>query len=296
MTINYPFNRITKADFFQSKDVVTITGQLITEAFVRPSSSEEEDDKWIEDLNPQVLEVSYLLRYELETLSDQSIYFLTQKKKRSFDEILRAAQVIREEIWTQNDEWISSGDFEGAPTDYYTGAQAQEIGPKSYRTWSIYSDPGSALETVPDDWLDQKIWQVSKPWTWLEIYAVLCLWMIDESTVYLNLNNPHKASIWLMRASNEMHSVWLTDSPSEDAGKTLARRGGLGKKAKYQPLKDLVIERVGSKKFHSRRNAAYSLAPEVVAKARELEIGLSEQQAPITITKWLKEFGLPANK
>ena len=115
MTNNYPFNRIIKSNFFESDAVVTITGQFITEKFLQPTSPEDWDeaDQWVEKLNPQVCEISYLLRYELEKLSTQSIDYLTENKKRSFEEILRAAQVIREEIWKSWDEWISSDDFEG---------------------------------------------------------------------------------------------------------------------------------------------------------------------------------------
>lgn len=267
MAINYPFNRIIKNNFFGSDAVVTITGQFITEKFLQPTSPEDWDDadQWIEKLNPQVRETSYLLRHELDELSTQAIYYLIENKKRSFEEILRAAQVMREEIWKSWDEWISSEDFEGEPSDYHTGSQAEAIGPTSYRAWSFCSDPEVCLEGMPEDWLDQKIWRVSKPWTWAEIEMILCIWMIDESAVYLNLNNPYKASVWLARATRHRYlSLWLNDDSLADAKKSLASLGGHGKKAKYQPLREFVVERVNSKNYPSRRNAAISLAPEVV--------------------------------
>lgn len=38
-----------------------------------------------------------------------------------------------------------------------------------------------------------------------------------------------------------------------------------------------------------------SIKPEIMKKAKELEVGLSDAQAESTITGWLKEMGLPAN-
>lgn len=67
------------------------------------------------------------------------------------------------------------------------------------------------------------------------------------------------------------------------------------KKAKYQPLKELAAKLVKEKNFKSRRNAAITISPEIVAESKKLGISLSEQQAEITITNWLKEMGLPAN-
>ena len=74
-----------------------------------------------------------------------------------------------------------------------------------------------------------------------------------------------------------------------------AKKGGIGKSAKNQPLKELAATLVNARKFTSRRNAAKTITPEILAKSLELGIALSKDQAEQTITGWLKEMGLPAN-
>lgn len=75
----------------------------------------------------------------------------------------------------------------------------------------------------------------------------------------------------------------------------LAKQGGIGKKAKYAPLKELAVKLVSEKSFKSRRNAAKTITSKIVAESERLGITLSKDQAEITITGWLKEMGLPAN-
>lgn len=77
--------------------------------------------------------------------------------------------------------------------------------------------------------------------------------------------------------------------------KSQAKKGALGRNAKYQPLKELAAKLVNAKNFNSRRNAAMTIQPEIIAESKKLKIPLSEAQAEITITGWLKEMGLPAN-
>lgn len=77
--------------------------------------------------------------------------------------------------------------------------------------------------------------------------------------------------------------------------KSQAKKGALGKNAKYQPLKDLAKILVNASNFASRRSAAMTIKPEIIAESKRLGVGLSEVQAEITITGWLKEMGLPAN-
>lgn len=95
---------------------------------------------------------------------------------------------------------------------------------------------------MPEDWLDQEIWRVSKSWTWAEIEMILCIWMIDESAVYLNLNNPYKASVWLARATRHRYlSLWLNDDSLADAKKMLASLGGKARHAATHEKRDQII-------------------------------------------------------
>jgi hypothetical protein len=74
-----------------------------------------------------------------------------------------------------------------------------------------------------------------------------------------------------------------------------AKNGAKGRAEKYQPLKDRAFELVNARKWQSRRNAAQTIEPEILGLAKSLNIPLSEAQAEITITGWLKDAGLPAN-
>ena len=76
---------------------------------------------------------------------------------------------------------------------------------------------------------------------------------------------------------------------------SLARQGGNAKKTKYDPLKELAKEIVNKKSWQSRRNAAMTIAPKILEESKNLNIPLSEAQAVVTITGWLKGMGLPAN-
>jgi len=164
-----------------------------------------------------------LLRYELEDMSSQIFYYLKNSKKRSGKDILRGTQVLREEIWDTWDYLITSeenDDFPGDPSRYFTGSQFEKIGPEYFRTWNIVSDPGMVLECMEDNWLEQKKWMMDVPWTYPELYVLLSLWMIDESAVYLNQGNIHKASSWLVRATkNFSFGSWVNDSDLADAKK-----------------------------------------------------------------------------
>ncbi len=249
-----------------------------------------------ESANPQIFKEDYLIRYELEQLSRWLLEFLICDKKRSYDQIVKAARIVRDELWRfwspVDPELLLDPTFDH--TDLFTGSECEEIGPKSFRTWIIYSEPN--LEDVPDDWLQQDIWAFGEPWTFSEIYAVMALWSADEAAVYVNLGKPYKASIWLLRTYEQYYWAINNELGSIEAfKKQQASQGGKAKRDKYIPLKEFVKELVKSKSYPSRRNAAQSIKPAVLEKAKALGIALSDMQAEITITGWLKEMGLPEN-
>ncbi|NOT13981.1 MAG: hypothetical protein HOP21_00105 [Methylotenera sp.] len=74
-----------------------------------------------------------------------------------------------------------------------------------------------------------------------------------------------------------------------------ASKGGKAKAEKYQPLKELVFQLANEKKWPSRRNLAMTIAPRVIAESYKLSTPISESQAVDTITKWLRDMGLPVN-
>ncbi len=90
-------------------------------------------------------------------------------------------------------------------------------------------------------------------------------------------------------------SVWGQLRGAYSMSNAMAKSGAAGKKAKYQPLKNLAQKLVSEKNFKSRRNAAKTIMSEIIVESKKLNIYLSQDQAEITITRWLKEMGLPAN-
>lgn len=70
----------------------------------------------------------------------------------------------------------------------------------------------------------------------------------------------------------------------------MAKAGARGRDNNYKPLRDFARSEVAKRNFPSRRNAALTLKPSVLALAKELEVALSEQQAERTITGWLADI------
>jgi hypothetical protein len=124
---------------------------------------------------------------------------------------------------------------------------------------------------------------------------------LDEATRQLNatLNKAHENKIIAM---DELQKILVKKSLIDGVISGIkiqktshAKKGAIAKKAKYQPLKDLAKQLVNSRNYKSRRNAAKTIAPEIITESKKLGIDLSPDQAEITITNWLKEMGLPAN-
>lgn len=89
-------------------------------------------------------------------------------------------------------------------------------------------------------------------------------------------------------ARGYMAGIILIDP--DEAIVQMAKAGARGRDKNYQPLRDFVTSEVEKRSFRSKRNAAMTLKPKVLALARELEIPLSEPQAEKTITGWLSSI------
>ena len=296
---NYPFDRKLIFSYNSSKGYLSITGQFLTEHFINGTDENESPNFDFDcDLaNPQIFKQDYLFRYELEKITRQVLEYLLEKKKRSNSDIVRAAQIIREEIWKQWDYGLAElEDNDEDKRDYYTGEQAEDIGPKSFRTWAIYSDPYYIFECIDDDWLKANVWRVDVAWTTAEIMAITALWTVDETLVYLNKNKPYKAATWFFRAS-DLHTSWVTEEYFKDYNSItkLAQSGGAARAASYKPLIDFVVAEFEKNNYPSRRNAAKQLKNEVIERSKKIGKTISEHQAEITITNWLRKAGLPAN-
>jgi hypothetical protein len=70
-----------------------------------------------------------------------------------------------------------------------------------------------------------------------------------------------------------------------------AQAGATKRDAKFEPLRTLARELAAKKIYPSKRNAALSIKPEILAAAKAQNINLSEMQAERTITGWLD--GMP---
>lgn len=83
----------------------------------------------------------------------------------------------------------------------------------------------------------------------------------------------------------------LSDKLTPTSINSVATAGGKGRDALYEPLRDLANKLAQEKNFKSRRNAAMSIAPQIINRSKELGLNMSEAQAPITISGWLKDKG-----
>lgn len=66
--------------------------------------------------------------------------------------------------------------------------------------------------------------------------------------------------------------------------------------AKFGPLREYARELAGERNYPSRRNAALSIKDQVLARAKELKIALSGDNAEKTITKWLSDMTFTRKK
>jgi len=283
--VNYfPFNRKLVIDYKVDDKHLSITGLFITEV-LKTATNQAGELIPDEITNPQLLNPDYLMRGRLEELNQSAFRHLTEKKWGP-DQIRNGLTVIRTYLW---DYWTEFTNYyleeNETEDDFYTGSQAGNKGPKSFRTWMNNSDPIFPLEYAPDDWMDSTDWADKKPSSWLDIYALVSLWSVDEAIVYLNSNDVFKATVWQERASI-LNLFFTLKNP-------VGKPGAAGKAKTYDPLKELVRELVTVKNYPSRRNAAMSIAPAIVAKSKELNMYFSKDNAPLTIAKWLKEMGLP---
>lgn len=280
----FPFNRELVTNYVSDKGHFTITGLFITEVF-KISTNEAGEFDPDEIINPQVLRPEYLMRERLDELNDSAFRHLSQNSW-THDQILHGLQVVRDYLWDYWESFIyfDPGEKESA---FYTGSQAAALGPKSFKTWKNNSDPLYPFEWAEEGWFDGEHWKDKKPKSWLDIYALLSLWSIDESTMYLNSNDVFKAIAWLERASLSNFFFTVTDK--------MGKGGGDGKANTYDPLRHRVRafaeELKSNGKWKSRRNTAMTIAPEIVEMSMKLGLNMSEQQAPITIDGWLKKMG-----
>ena len=290
---HYPLNRTLVFQHKSSRGYLSITGQLITELYysVIDVAGNFELDFDFEASNLQIFKPDYLIRSNLNQINDWIFDFL-KNNNRTVDEIILAAENVRTELWSYWDFQITV--YEEDTTDFYTGEQSEHLGPKSYQDWEIFSDIFFPTEVFEDDWMSSHDWQTNCTWTYPEIYGILTLWAIDEAIVYVNKNNLYKASVWLARA---VEYRFYTDKwYNFSAANNIASIGGKAKAEKYQPLKDLAKELCNKRAmWQSRRNAAITIAPQIIEESKRIGRPLSEHQAIFTINNWLKQMGLPAN-
>jgi hypothetical protein len=74
------------------------------------------------------------------------------------------------------------------------------------------------------------------------------------------------------------------------------QNGARGRDARYEPLREQTKRLAQEGNFKSRRNAAMSIAPEIIKRSKELGLNMSEAQAPLTIAGWLKDMGFAGKR
>ncbi|CAE6851163.1 hypothetical protein [Paraburkholderia domus] len=201
--IVYPFNRVfyMTADSMSDDNFTSLTGQTIT---TRNDSKRKHEQQ----------RNDYPLRAELEQLTIL-VWGLLERNERAYEDVRRAALILRETIWDYLDELAqyqdeddsdeSDGEFlahvENSNIDIEDFATESEGDAEpTLRHWWVYSDVHSIIESLEESWLESKSWKAKRAWTFTEIYMVLSLWGIDESVWYLNRGEMGKAASWAMRA------------------------------------------------------------------------------------------------
>lgn len=294
--VNYfPFDRELVTKFESDHGYLTITGQFITELvnFGINEDGELEDDLVDYVANPKYLRPDFLMRDRLDELHEDAFRHLAQNSWAPH-EILYGLRVVRDRLWAYWTEFVESDSYE-SPNNFFTGSQAKELGPKSYRTWMTCSDPIFPIFSIKErneNWIKGPEWVDKKPKSWLDIYALVSLWSVDESIIYLNSNDVFKANVWQERATI-LNVFFAYESPG-----SFVRNGGKGGKnaaKRFDPLKERVKEFAEQLKSTGRwksvRNTAITIAPEIVENSNKLGLNMSPQQAPLTIRDWLNEMG-----
>ncbi len=127
-----------------------------------------------------------------------------------------------------------------------------------------------------------------------EKLATGCAYSIEAGRVY-KAGDPITAYRFLSQA---MYFLGLAEGLfilEPAIGLQIEARGKAGaskRDAKYEPLRklarDLAVAMPSGKPYPSKRNAALLIKDAVLAKSKELGIGISDSQAERTITKWLE--------
>jgi hypothetical protein len=73
--------------------------------------------------------------------------------------------------------------------------------------------------------------------------------------------------------------------------KEVAINAGMANAERYTPIAEYALKLATTGRYRSRRNAAISIAGEVITFAKANGVTLSQTQAPTTIEGWLKDRG-----
>lgn len=105
-----------------------------------------------------------------------------------------------------------------------------------------------------------------------------------------------EANRWLGVLQGVISGRGLESAGGQKSISIIAALGGKKRDALYEPLRELAKDLVRNKNYKSRRNAAMSIAPEIIKRSKELGLNMSEAQAPITISDWLKDMGFAGKR
>ena len=92
-------------------------------------------------------------------------------------------------------------------------------------------------------------------------------------------------------ANAEKYLVTYIETSIKNTLTENAQKAVKAKIARYNPLIDFTINEYLKRNYKSRRNAAMTLKPSVLAFGKTIDVNLSELQAETTIYNWLKKSG-----
>lgn len=127
----------------------------------------------------------------------------------------------------------------------------------------------------------------------LDYVRTSCAWAVTGQKACL-AGDEHKGWVCMCRAQywlGRANQIAQQPTAVKQAASERAQTGASKRDAKFEPLRtlarELASEKSNGKPYPSKRNAALSIKPAILAKAHELAIKLSADQAERTITGWL---------
>jgi hypothetical protein len=275
--ILHPFRREPLLVFPDGDEIRTITGLELETS----------------DLDKEIASFyrpSYPIRYALVT--QQRIALDALKKNGHInEEVLRAAAHLQTALHAVMDD-IATPEPGEESHNYDVGAGTPFDVYEDYRHWVIFADPQAAYECLADRYVEtlNAAMDSEKSWDWGDVYALKVLWCIDESTAFLDAEQPIKAGVWAAWAQRySLYRVLYIERQatykSGAAELNFSQQGLDARHAENRRIKATALELYRAKEnWQSLADAARRIAPQV-------------KRTELVVLGWIRDYrkkGMPS--